>query len=137
MKMNLMVKDVSTSEQWLITSVRTNMSLTMDEVLKLADLTKEDIEESLGFEIEFEDLFVEIEEEKETKKMNKAELYVIFQEMAESIGTIELLDELFSALSTDEVEANLRYIDKNNDLGMFEEEEEEEQEQEQERIDNR
>ena len=56
--------------------------------------------------------------------MNKTELYVILQGMAETLGTIELLDELFSALSADEVEANLRFIDRNNDLGMFEEEKE-------------
>ena len=39
--------------------------------------------------------------------------------MKEIMGAENLLDELARALSTDELEENLRWIDKNQDLGIF------------------
>lgn len=58
--------------------------------------------------------------------MKRKELYEIMENMEEQIGTKALLDSLFSALSTDEVQENLKYIDRMNDLGNFKEDEEEE-----------
>lgn len=39
--------------------------------------------------------------------------------MKEIMGAENLLDELARALSTDELEENLRWVDKNHDLGIF------------------
>ncbi len=69
MKMNLIYKDTSTGEQWLLCKLETNMSFTLDEMMKNAELTQEEIENKLGFEIDYENLSVEIEKEKEIKKM--------------------------------------------------------------------
>jgi hypothetical protein len=51
--------------------------------------------------------------------MESSDVWDIFEEMKELLGEEELLNELAQALSTDELEENLRWIDKNHDLGLF------------------
>lgn len=58
--------------------------------------------------------------------MNKKELYAKLEEMVEIVGAEYLLSELFEALSNDEIQENLEYIDRNNDLGVFEDVEDDE-----------
>lgn len=53
------------------------------------------------------------------ENMEYDEVWDIFEEMKEMLGAEELVNELAQALSTDELEENLRFIDKNNDLGLF------------------
>ena len=51
--------------------------------------------------------------------MEHEDVWDIFEEMKEMLGAEELVNELAQALSTDELEENLRFIDKNHDLGLF------------------
>ena len=53
------------------------------------------------------------------ENMEHDEVWDIFEEMKEMLGAEELVNELAQALSTDELEENLRLIDKNHDLGLF------------------
>ena len=53
------------------------------------------------------------------ENMEHEDVWDIFEEMKELLGTEELVNELAQALSTDELEENLRFIDKNHDLGLF------------------
>ena len=53
------------------------------------------------------------------ENMEHEEVWDIFEEMKEMLGAEELVNELAQALSTDELEENLRFIDKNHDLGLF------------------
>ena len=53
------------------------------------------------------------------EKYDSNEIWDIFEDMKEIMGAENLLDELARALSTDELEENLRWIDKNQDLGIF------------------
>lgn len=53
------------------------------------------------------------------ENMEHNEVWDIFEEMKEMLGAEELVNELAQALSTDELEENLRFIDKNHDLGLF------------------
>ena len=53
------------------------------------------------------------------ENMEHDEVWDIFEEMKEMLGAEELVNELAQALSTDELEENLRFIDKNYDLGLF------------------
>lgn len=53
------------------------------------------------------------------ENMEHDEVWDIFEEMKEMLGAEELVNELALALSTDELEENLRFIDKNHDLGLF------------------
>lgn len=53
--------------------------------------------------------------------MNKDELYEIANTMCEMIGSDQVLDDLLKALSSQELEDNLRYIDRMEDLNLFEE----------------
>ena len=53
------------------------------------------------------------------ENMEYDEVWDIFEEMKEMLGAEELVNELAQALSTDELEENLRFIDKNHDLGLF------------------
>lgn len=55
--------------------------------------------------------------------MEKAKLYELMEQMENCLGTKQLLDELFNALSSQELEENLEYIDRMNDLGIFNNEE--------------
>ena len=49
---------------------------------------------------------------------NKA-LWSKFDEIKDALGADSLLDALAQALSTDDLEENLRYIDRVHDLGIF------------------
>lgn len=51
--------------------------------------------------------------------MDVNELYEIFNKMRDEIGAEVLLEDLFQALSSDEIEENLRYIDRVRDLNLF------------------
>lgn len=51
--------------------------------------------------------------------MEAVELWIKFEEMKVILGAEELLECLAQALSTDELEENLRYIDRTQDLGLF------------------
>lgn len=53
------------------------------------------------------------------EKYDSNEIWNIFEDMKEIMGAENLLDELARALSTDELEENLRWVDKNHDLGIF------------------
>lgn len=53
------------------------------------------------------------------ENMEHKDVWDIFEEMKEMLGAEELVNELAQALSTDELEENLRFIDKNHDLGLF------------------
>ena len=53
------------------------------------------------------------------ENMEHDEVWDIFEEMKEILRAEELVNELAQALSTDELEENLRFIDKNHDLGLF------------------
>ena len=53
------------------------------------------------------------------ENMEHEDVWDIFEEMKELLGAEELVNELAQALSTDELEENLRFIDKNHDLGLF------------------
>ena len=61
--------------------------------------------------------------------MNKNELYTKLEEMSRVMTAEEIVEELFQAMSTDEAEANLRWIDQCHDLGIFDEDEEEEEDE--------
>lgn len=53
--------------------------------------------------------------------MDKDELYEIANIMCEMMGSDQILDDLLKALSSQELEDNLRYIDRMEDLNLFEE----------------
>ena len=53
------------------------------------------------------------------------ELVSIIDRMVELMGTDEVLIELASAMSVYELEANLEFIDRMNDLGLMSDEEDE------------
>lgn len=59
--------------------------------------------------------------------MEKSMLFEIMEEMASMLGTDELLQEFGHAMSSQELQENLEWIDRNHGLGLFEEEEEEEE----------
>ena len=61
----------------------------------------------------------------ENKKMNMDELFEILDTLAEQIGTSELLENLALALSRDELQECLEYIDRMHDTNIFNELEEE------------
>lgn len=52
-------------------------------------------------------------------KMDVNELYEIFSKMRDEIGAETLLEDLFQALSSKEIEENLRWIDRVRDLNLF------------------
>lgn len=51
--------------------------------------------------------------------MERNELYNIVDEMIELMGHEQLLDSLIRAMSSDELESNLRYIDRVYDLDII------------------
>ena len=55
----------------------------------------------------------------ENKKMNMNELFEILDTLAEQIGTAELLENLALALSRDELQDCLEYIDRMHDTNIF------------------
>lgn len=54
--------------------------------------------------------------------MDKNKLMEIMDEMKEIMGADELLESLALALSSDELQDNLEYIDRMHDLNVFDEE---------------
>ena len=58
-------------------------------------------------------------EKKGKIKMDKDKLYEIVEKMTEQLGTQELLDSLVMAMSSKELQENLEYIDRMNDLDNF------------------
>ena len=51
--------------------------------------------------------------------MTNSELYEVVEQMKEAIGTEELLDALVQALSSQELEENLQYIDRMYDTDLL------------------
>ncbi len=51
--------------------------------------------------------------------MSKEKLYDIVDKMKEAIDAETLLDDLCQALDADELEDNLRFIDRTRDLNLF------------------
>jgi len=51
--------------------------------------------------------------------MEREDLYYIVDEMTELMGHEQLLDALVRAMSSDELESNLRYIDMVYDLDII------------------
>ena len=51
--------------------------------------------------------------------MDKDKLYEIVEKMTEQLGAQELLDSLVMAMSSKELQENLEYIDRMNDLENF------------------
>lgn len=62
--------------------------------------------------------------EMRTNEMDKNKLMEIMDEMKEIMGADELLESLALALSSDELQDNLEYIDRMHDLNVFDEESE-------------
>ena len=61
----------------------------------------------------------------ENKKLNMDELFEILDTLAEQIGTAELLENLALALSRNELQDCLEYIDRMHDTNIFNDLEEE------------
>lgn len=61
----------------------------------------------------------------ENKKLNMDELFEILDTLSEQIGTAELLENLALALSRDELQDCLEYIDRMHDTNIFNDLEEE------------
>lgn len=57
-------------------------------------------------------------------RLDKVDLYEIAQQMIYRMGPNEFLEEMMRAQSSNEFELNLRHIDRNNDLDLFNEREE-------------
>lgn len=53
------------------------------------------------------------------ESMSKEKLYDIVDKMKEAIDAETLLDDLCQALDADELEDNLRFIDRTRDLNLF------------------
>ena len=51
--------------------------------------------------------------------MDKNKLYEILENMETQLGAQELLDSLVMSMSSKELQENLEYIDRMNDLGNF------------------
>ena len=51
--------------------------------------------------------------------MEAVDVWIKFEEIKEVLGPDELLECLVRALSTDELEDNLRFIDRTQDLNIF------------------
>ena len=54
-----------------------------------------------------------------SEHMSQSKVWDILDEMKELLGADSLLDQLCQAMSTDDLEDNLRYIDRMNDLDLF------------------
>lgn len=59
--------------------------------------------------------------------MSRYGLEVVVDKMVNSLGAEALLNELISAMSTDELEENLEFVDRMNDLGLFVDDDEEDE----------
>lgn len=51
--------------------------------------------------------------------MDANKLYEKFEQMRDEMGADALLTELYQAMTTDEAEANLKYIARNWDMEIF------------------
>lgn len=65
------------------------------------------------------ELIKEAQDIRINEHMEHSKLWDKFEEFKEVMGTDELLDAIAQALSTDELENNLRYIDRCHDLGIM------------------
>lgn len=52
-------------------------------------------------------------------RLNKNELFVKMDEMVELMGAETVLEELARAMSSDELQENLEYIDRMNETELF------------------
>ena len=62
---------------------------------------------------------VENKLEENTMRLNKNELFEKMDEMVELMGTDAVLEELARAMSSDELQGNLEYIDRMNETNLF------------------
>lgn len=53
------------------------------------------------------------------ENMEIKDSYAIYEKMKAQLGAETLLEDLVQVLSADELEENLRFIDKERDLGFF------------------
>ena len=53
------------------------------------------------------------------ERLSSDQIWKAFEQMKDAMGAESLLDELAQALSTDQLEENLRFIDRNNDLNII------------------
>lgn len=53
------------------------------------------------------------------ERLSSDQVWKAFEQMKDVMGAESLLDELAQALSTDQLEENLRFIDRNNDLNII------------------
>lgn len=53
------------------------------------------------------------------ERLSSDQVWKAFEQMKDAMGAESLLDELAQALSTDQLEENLRFIDRNNDLNII------------------
>lgn len=61
----------------------------------------------------------------EQKRLNRSELLETLDQLAEQIGTDDLLENLALSLSSDELQGCLEYIDRMHDTNIFNDLEEE------------
>lgn len=59
--------------------------------------------------------------ERELFKMNKNELMNKLDELVEMLGADTAIDELAKAMNSNELESDLKFIDRMNDLNLFDE----------------
>lgn len=53
------------------------------------------------------------------ERLSSDQIWKAFEQMKDAMGAESLLDELAQALSVDQLEENLRFIDRNNDLNII------------------
>lgn len=53
------------------------------------------------------------------ERLSSEQIWDAFEKMKDAIGAEALLNELAQALSIDELESNLKFIDKNNELHII------------------
>ena len=53
------------------------------------------------------------------ERLSQEQVWEAFEKMKKAMGPEALLDELAQALSTDKLEENLKFIDRNNDLNII------------------
>lgn len=83
------------------------------KIINIKNMNKKAIYESIMSQV------AQVVKKQLNENMEHEEVWDIFEEMKEMLGAEELVNELAQALSTDELEENLRFIDKNHDLGLF------------------
>ena len=83
------------------------------KIINIKNMNKKAIYESIMSQV------AQVVKKQLNENMEHEDVWDIFEEMKEMLGAEELVNELAQALSTDELEENLRFIDKNHDLGLF------------------